>query len=88
MQGLEMEQITSDQDPSDLYRQLDSYDWENDKEFNSGLNTILTSAPSDQAPRLALRARCYYFARYSCNPHLGSSTHLISHLDQKIWQIR
>ncbi|KAF2097468.1 hypothetical protein NA57DRAFT_58052 [Rhizodiscina lignyota] len=47
-----------------LFERLESYDWDNDAEFNQGLNAILASnPPPEQAAEIILRARCFYFAR-------------------------
>lgn len=47
------------------FQQLEDYAWDSDPEFLSGLQAILGSNPStEQAERLTLRARCFYFARY------------------------
>ena len=47
------------------FQQLDNYPWDSDPEFQSGLQAILGSNLStEQAERLTLRARCFYFARY------------------------
>ena len=46
------------------FEQLNSYDWDSDEEFKMGLAAILGPNPSpEQAARLTLRARCFYFAR-------------------------
>lgn len=58
-----MEQVRLPEDTTALYEQLDAYDWDNDTEFQGGLRAILSSATPDQAPRLIIRARCYFFAR-------------------------
>ena len=48
----------------DVYRALEAYDWDNDVEFQSGLSAILgTNSSPEQANELALRARCFYYAR-------------------------
>jgi hypothetical protein len=50
----------------ELFKELDSYDWDGDKEYQIGLNGILDSAkPSsdDQKQNLELKAKCFYFAR-------------------------
>ena len=48
-----------------LFQQLEDYPWHSDPEFQSGLQAILGPNPSaEQAERLTLRARCFYFARY------------------------
>ncbi|KAK3060710.1 hypothetical protein LTS18_007926 [Coniosporium uncinatum] len=44
--------------PSNLYQQLDQYDWDADEEFQGGLSAILGPDPApEQAAELALRAR-------------------------------
>ncbi|KAL1305535.1 hypothetical protein AAFC00_007145 [Neodothiora populina] len=58
-----MSQAVAVEDPTALYHQLDTYDWENDVEFQAGLRSLLASAPADQISRLILRVRCYYFAK-------------------------
>lgn len=59
-----MEATVSTGDSNHQYSLLDSYDWDNDQEFQGGLRTILASATSPaQLAHLTLRARCYYFAR-------------------------
>ncbi|KAF2865606.1 hypothetical protein BDV95DRAFT_612484 [Massariosphaeria phaeospora] len=49
---------------SDVYQALEAYSWDDDVEFQSGLSAILgsNSTPA-QAEELALRARCFYYAR-------------------------
>jgi len=50
---------------NDVYEALDSYSWDDDVEFQSGLSAILGSnSTPEQAAELTLRARCFYFARY------------------------
>ena len=47
-----------------LYHQLDEYPWDQDQEFQSGLQAILGSIQDpSQVEHLTLRAKCYYFAR-------------------------
>jgi hypothetical protein len=47
-----------------VYAALERYDWDGDVEFQSGLSAILGSnSSSEQAAELALRARCFYYAR-------------------------
>lgn len=47
-----------------VFQQLDSYSWDSDAEFQSGLRAILGPDPTpDQAQQLTLRARCFYFSR-------------------------
>lgn len=67
----------------DVYESLEQYAWDDDAEFQSGLSAILGSnASPEQASELALRARCFYFARHvstlqRARPHadcLGNST--------------
>ncbi|GAM86044.1 hypothetical protein ANO11243_040540 [Dothideomycetidae sp. 11243] len=50
--------------PADLFAQVDGYDWDNDAEFQGGLQAILGSASSpEQVAHLTLRARCFYYSR-------------------------
>ncbi|KAJ4313294.1 hypothetical protein N0V94_007020 [Neodidymelliopsis sp. IMI 364377] len=50
--------------PSDMYEALENYNWDDDVEFQAGLSAILGSNSSpEQAAELALRARCFYYAR-------------------------
>ncbi|KAB2573024.1 MYB DNA-binding domain protein [Lasiodiplodia theobromae] len=47
-----------------IYAQVDNYPWDTDTEFQSGLGAILGStASSEQAVELSLRARCFYYSR-------------------------
>ena len=49
---------------NDVYDALERYNWDDDVEFQSGLSAILGSNSSpEQAAELALRARCFYYAR-------------------------
>jgi hypothetical protein len=49
---------------SDVYEALEQYGWDDDVEFQSGLSAILGSnSTPEQAAELALRARCFYYAR-------------------------
>ena len=51
---------------NDVYEALERYSWGNDVEFQSGLSAILGSnSTPEQAAELALRARCFYYARYT-----------------------
>ncbi|KAJ4347914.1 uncharacterized protein N0V89_009286 [Didymosphaeria variabile] len=54
---------------NDIYESLEQYNWDDDAEFQSGLNAILGNNSSpEQASELALRARCFYYARkYNIN---------------------
>lgn len=48
----------------DVYEALDRYNWDDDVEFQSGLSAIIgTNSSPAQASELALRARCFYYAR-------------------------
>lgn len=61
-----------------LFRQLESYPWHSDAEFQNGLESILgPDASPDQAEQLTLRARCFYFSRYASeySNNAPSSTH-------------
>ena len=47
-----------------IFQQLESYSWDSDAEFQSGLRAILGPNPTpEQAQQLTLRARCFYFSR-------------------------
>ena len=47
-----------------IFQQLESYSWDSDTEFQSGLQAILGPDPTpEQAQQLELRARCFYFSR-------------------------
>ncbi|CAG8982374.1 hypothetical protein HYALB_00007496 [Hymenoscyphus albidus] len=49
---------------SDIFQKLDSYDWENDKQFQGGLTAILGPNPApSQVQDLTIRAQCFYLAR-------------------------
>jgi len=57
-------EAVSPQDNIELFKQLDLYPWDSDKEFQGGLQAILGSNPSpSQSQELTLRARCFYYAR-------------------------
>ncbi|KAL8815635.1 MAG: hypothetical protein Q9223_005248 [Gallowayella weberi] len=45
------------------FERLEAYPFSSDKEFQSGLSTILSTNTSQDPELLALRARCFYFAR-------------------------
>ncbi|KAH7117672.1 hypothetical protein B0J11DRAFT_536457 [Dendryphion nanum] len=50
--------------PQEVYAALESYNWDDDVEFQSGLNAILgTNSSPEQATELTLRARCFYYSR-------------------------
>lgn len=52
-------------DQQDLYKQLDAYDWDNDREFQGGLRAILGSSSSpEQLEHLTTRAKCFFYSRY------------------------
>ena len=52
-----------------LYHQLDEYPWDQDREFQGGLEAILGSVQDpEQVEHLTLRAKCYYFARKAGTP--------------------
>lgn len=55
---------SSPQDPDEtLFQRLESYPFSTDKEFQSGLSSILASNPSQSSSLLILRARCFYYSR-------------------------
>ncbi|KAJ9618505.1 hypothetical protein H2203_009102 [Taxawa tesnikishii (nom. ined.)] len=61
--------ISDGGDPTNLFRQLDSYPWDEDQEFQAGLRAILGPASSpEQVAHLTTRAKCYYFARKHGTP--------------------
>ncbi len=47
----------------DIFRQLETYPFSTDTEFQSGLSTILASTSSQDPELLTLRARCFFFSR-------------------------
>ena len=50
---------------NDIYEALDRYNWDDDIEFQAGLQAIIGSnSTPEQTTELALRARCFYYARY------------------------
>ncbi|KAF2734156.1 hypothetical protein EJ04DRAFT_543731 [Polyplosphaeria fusca] len=54
---------------SQVYGALESYNWDDDAEFQSGLSAILgINSTPELAAELTLRARCFYYARkYNVN---------------------
>ncbi|PVH98447.1 hypothetical protein DM02DRAFT_615795 [Periconia macrospinosa] len=49
---------------NDVYEALESYNWDDDVEFQAGLRAILGNTSSaEQTSELTLRARCYYYSR-------------------------
>ena len=55
---------TGDSNEGTFFQQLEDYPWGSDAEFQSGLAAILGPEPSpEQAERLNLRAKCFYYAR-------------------------
>jgi hypothetical protein len=65
----------------DVYEALERYSWDDDVEFQSGLSAILGSnSTPEQAAELALRARCFYYARCVLRPpadvrHCAAAAH-------------
>ena len=58
------EQVAIDEDS--VFQQLEDYPWETDAEFQSGLQAIVGPNPApEQAEQLTIRARCFYFSRYT-----------------------
>ncbi|KAF2280381.1 uncharacterized protein EI97DRAFT_439408 [Westerdykella ornata] len=48
----------------DVFEKLETYNWDDDVEFQSGLSAILgNNCPPEQAAELTLRARCFYYSR-------------------------
>ncbi|MCJ1259604.1 hypothetical protein MMC24_007443 [Lignoscripta atroalba] len=59
---------------SQLFQQLDTYPWDTDEEFQTGLRAILGPNPSpEQAEQLTIRARCFYYSRQAFRPQHGVS---------------
>lgn len=51
-------------DTTAVFQQLDNYDWDHDKDFQTALASILRSAETpEQTAHLTTRARCYYYTR-------------------------
>ncbi|KAL8969268.1 MAG: hypothetical protein Q9183_002077 [Haloplaca sp. 2 TL-2023] len=46
-----------------IYHRLESYPFDSDLEFQSGLSSILSSNQTQDPSLLVLRARCFYFSR-------------------------
>jgi len=58
-----MEQTTGEK-PLDIFRELEEYPWDKDKEFQGGLAAILGPNPQPtQITDLTLRAQCFYLSR-------------------------
>ena len=49
---------------SELFQQVESYPWNEDSDFQNGLNAILGNSASEQREDIALQARCFYYTRY------------------------
>ena len=55
---------TTEDGLNDIYEALDRYNWDDDIEFQAGLQAIIGSnSTPEQTTELALRARCFYYAR-------------------------
>lgn len=68
-----------------IYAQVDSYAWDTDAEFQSGLGAILGSTASpEQAVELALRARCFYYSRYATRSILTTAPHATPPLELRL----
>ncbi|KAG9684017.1 hypothetical protein KCU95_g10908, partial [Aureobasidium melanogenum] len=51
-------------DTTVVFQQLDNYDWDHDRDFQTALASILRSAETpEQTAHLTTRARCYYYTR-------------------------
>jgi hypothetical protein len=62
-------ETTPDGHDEPLFHQLDRYNWDDDQEFQGGLQAILGSVQdAQQVEHLTLRAKCYYFARKAGQP--------------------
>ena len=47
-----------------LFRNLEQYPWDSDKEFRNGLSAILgQNSTLEQVQYLTLKARCFYYSR-------------------------
>ncbi|TVY22661.1 hypothetical protein LHYA1_G008363 [Lachnellula hyalina] len=56
-------------DNIEIFRQLETYPWDKDKEFQGGLSAILGPNPSpSQLEDLTLRAQCFYLSRKRSTP--------------------
>jgi len=56
-------------DNTDIFRQLETYPWDKDKEFQGGLSAILGLNPSSsQLEDLTLRAQCFYLSYKKSTP--------------------
>ncbi|RPA99975.1 hypothetical protein L873DRAFT_1681587 [Choiromyces venosus 120613-1] len=47
---------------------IEAYDWDSDREFQTGLQSILSSVPSptaEQKEELTLRAKCFFYSKMS-----------------------
>ncbi|KAF1832011.1 hypothetical protein BDW02DRAFT_590766 [Decorospora gaudefroyi] len=56
--------LATDDGLNDIYAALERYAWDDDVEFQAGLSAIIGSnSTPEQATELALRARCFYYAR-------------------------
>ncbi|KAI9774885.1 MAG: hypothetical protein M1840_000101 [Geoglossum simile] len=54
-----------------LFEQMEHYPWDQDADFQGGLEAILGASPSpEQVQELTLRARCYYYERKHNCPSL------------------
>jgi hypothetical protein len=68
---------------NDVYEALERYNWDDDVEFQAGLSAILGSnSTAEQAAELALRARCFYYAR--CVLSDAKSHRRATHQSQKV----
>ncbi|KAK2624225.1 hypothetical protein QTJ16_006175 [Diplocarpon rosae] len=56
--------LTTPDDSQSIYKQLENYSWDSDREFQGGLSAILGPNPSpSQLQDLTLRAQCFYLSR-------------------------
>ncbi|PQE09830.1 myb dna-binding domain protein [Rutstroemia sp. NJR-2017a BBW] len=54
----------ADEDNISIFKELESYPWESDAEFQGGLTAILGSnSTPDRVRELTLRAQCFYISR-------------------------
>ncbi|KAF8542640.1 hypothetical protein BDD12DRAFT_823968 [Trichophaea hybrida] len=51
-------------DETQTFLQIRDYAWDTNAEFQSGLRTILASAPASHIDVLTNRAKCFYFQKF------------------------
>ncbi|KAG9195001.1 hypothetical protein G6011_00121 [Alternaria panax] len=59
-----MSATSTDDGLNDIYEALERYNWDDDIEFQAGLQAIIgRNSTPEQTTELALRARCFYYSR-------------------------